>query len=129
MFSLGVFPIREYVYFLNEFYTEEKKYEIEVVDGINFKAEKYFDIRFNIISFPRPFTVIYWYETECLSFVPATEMFFCWIFKIREICCRANDCSIPFFLKTKRVNVDFFLGRRHRLRKETTISFFFVVED
>ena len=47
MFSLGVFPIREYVYFLNEFYTEEKKYEIEIVDGINFKAEKYFDIRLN----------------------------------------------------------------------------------
>ena len=47
MFSLGVFPIREYVYFLNEFYSEEKKYEIEIVDGINFKAEKYFDIRFN----------------------------------------------------------------------------------
>ena len=47
MFSLGVFPIKEYVYFLNKFYTEEKKYEIEIIDGIDFKAERYFDIRFN----------------------------------------------------------------------------------
>ena len=47
MFSLGVFPIKEYIYFLNEFYTEEKKYEIEIIDGIDFKAERYFDIRFN----------------------------------------------------------------------------------
>ena len=47
MFSLGVFPIKEYIYFLNEFYIEEKKYEIEIIDGIDFKAERYFDIRFN----------------------------------------------------------------------------------
>ena len=47
MFSLGVFPIKEYVYFLNKFYTEEKKYEIEIIDSIDFKAERYFDIRFN----------------------------------------------------------------------------------
>ena len=34
------------MYFLNEFYSE-KKFEIEIVDGVNFKAEKYFDIRIN----------------------------------------------------------------------------------
>ena len=28
-------------------YVEEKKYEIEIVDGIDFKASKYFDIRSN----------------------------------------------------------------------------------
>ena len=47
MLSMGVFPIKEYVYFLNEFYSELKKFEIEIVDGVNFKADKYFDIRIN----------------------------------------------------------------------------------
>ena len=46
-FSLGVFPVKEYIYRLNNFYNEEKKYEIEIVDGINFKASKYFDISVN----------------------------------------------------------------------------------
>ena len=45
--SLGSFPIREYVYFLKEFYDEFQKYEIEIVDGIDFKSSKYFDIRIN----------------------------------------------------------------------------------
>ena len=47
MFSLGVFPIKEYIYFLNEFYEEFQKYEIEIVDGVDFKAAKYFDIPVN----------------------------------------------------------------------------------
>ena len=42
--SLGSYPIKEYVYFLKEFYDEFQKYEIEIVDGIDFKAAKYFDI-------------------------------------------------------------------------------------
>ena len=46
-FSLGVFPVKEYIYRLNNFYNEEKKYEIRIVDGINFKASKYFDITIN----------------------------------------------------------------------------------
>ncbi len=45
--SLGSFPIREYVYFLKEFYDEFQKYEIEIVDGVDFKSSKYFDIRTN----------------------------------------------------------------------------------
>ena len=45
--SLGSFPIKEYVYFLKEFYDEFQKYEIEIVDGIDFKSSKYFDIRTN----------------------------------------------------------------------------------
>ena len=45
--SLGSFPIKEYVYFLKEFYEEFQKYEIEIVDGIDFKSSKYFDIRTN----------------------------------------------------------------------------------
>ena len=45
--SLGSYPIKEYIYFLNEFYEEFQKYEIEIVDGINFTADKYFDIRNN----------------------------------------------------------------------------------
>ena len=46
-FSLGTYPLKEYIYNLNNFYVEEKKYEIEIVDGIDFKASKYFDIRSN----------------------------------------------------------------------------------
>ena len=45
--SLGSFPVKEYVYFLKEFYDEFQKYEIEIVDGIDFKSSKYFDIRTN----------------------------------------------------------------------------------
>ena len=46
-FSLGKFPVKEYIYFLKEFYDEFEKYEIEIVDGIDFKASKYFDIPIN----------------------------------------------------------------------------------
>ena len=45
--SLGSYPIMEYVYFLKEFYDEFQKYEIEIVDGLDFKADRYFDIRNN----------------------------------------------------------------------------------
>ena len=45
--SLGSFPIKEYVYFLKEFYDEFQKYEIEIVDGVDFKSSKYFDIKTN----------------------------------------------------------------------------------
>ena len=45
--SLGSYPIKEYIYFLNEFYKEFQKYEIEIVDGVDFKAAKYFDITAN----------------------------------------------------------------------------------
>jgi hypothetical protein len=46
-FSLGKFPVKEYIYFLKEFYDEFEKYEIEIVDGLDFKAAKYFDIQIN----------------------------------------------------------------------------------
>ena len=46
-FSLGEFPVKEYIHFLHEFYQEEKKYEIEIVNGLNFEAKKYFDITAN----------------------------------------------------------------------------------
>ena len=45
--SLGSYPIKEYIYFLKEFYDEFEKYEIEIVDGLDFKAAKYFDIPVN----------------------------------------------------------------------------------
>ena len=47
LFTIGVYPIKEYINVLNNFYTEEKKYEIEIIDGIGFKADKYFDIPVN----------------------------------------------------------------------------------
>ena len=46
-FSLGEFPSKEYTHFLKEFYDEFQKYEIEIVDGLDFKASKYFDININ----------------------------------------------------------------------------------
>ena len=46
-FSLGEFPVKEYTLFLHEFYQEQKKYEIEIVDGLNFQATKFFDITIN----------------------------------------------------------------------------------
>ena len=45
--SLGSYPIKEYIYYLNEFYIEFKKFEIEIVDGLNFSVDKYFDIPTN----------------------------------------------------------------------------------
>ena len=45
--SLGHYPIKEYIYYLNEFYKEFEKFEIEIVDGLNFSVGKYFDIRNN----------------------------------------------------------------------------------
>ena len=47
IFSLGQFEIEDYVKFLNEFYKEFNKFEIEIIDGDAFKAAKYFDIRHN----------------------------------------------------------------------------------
>jgi len=47
VFSFGAYPIKEYIFFLYEFYEEIKKYEIEIVDGLNFEAKKYFDITVN----------------------------------------------------------------------------------
>ena len=45
--SLGSYPIKEYIYFLKEFYDEFQKYEIEIVDGLDFKVAKYFDVPVN----------------------------------------------------------------------------------
>ena len=47
LLSLGSFPIKEYIYKLNNFYIEEQRFEIEIIDGIDFKANKYFDISIN----------------------------------------------------------------------------------
>ena len=45
--SLGSYPIKEYIYYLNEFYKEFQRFEIEIVDGLNFSVDKYFDIPIN----------------------------------------------------------------------------------
>ena len=47
LFSLGHFPVKEYTYFLKEFYDEFQLYEIEIIDNKDFKASKYFDIKVN----------------------------------------------------------------------------------
>ena len=46
-FLLGTFPVKEYINRLNNFYKKENKYEIRIVDGVDFKAAKYFDITTN----------------------------------------------------------------------------------
>jgi len=46
-FSLGSYPIKEYIYYLNEFYKEFQRFEIEIVDGLDFSVDKYFDIPIN----------------------------------------------------------------------------------
>ena len=45
--TLGTFRIKEYIYLLHETYKEYQKYEIEIIDGFNFQASKYFDIAVN----------------------------------------------------------------------------------
>ena len=47
LFSLGHFPVKEYTYFLKEFYDAFQLYEIEIIDNKDFKASKYFDVRIN----------------------------------------------------------------------------------
>ena len=42
-----IFHQEDYAKFLNEFYKEFNKFEIEIIDGDGFKAAKYFDIRHN----------------------------------------------------------------------------------
>ena len=39
--------VKEYTHFLKIFYDDFQKYEIEIVDGLDFKASKYFDINTN----------------------------------------------------------------------------------
>jgi hypothetical protein len=46
-FSLGLFPVEQYVDLLQKLYDQDKKFEITIVDGINFKASKYFDLPIN----------------------------------------------------------------------------------
>ena len=46
-FSLGTYALKRYIDYLSNFYVEAKKFEIKIVDGIDFKAAKYFDITAN----------------------------------------------------------------------------------
>ena len=45
--SLGSYPIKEYIYLVHKLYEEYKKYEIEIIDGADFQASRYFDITIN----------------------------------------------------------------------------------
>ena len=45
--ALGTFPIKEYIYLLHKTYEEYEKYEIEIIDGADFQASRYFDITIN----------------------------------------------------------------------------------
>ena len=44
LFSIGTFDLKNYIDKLNQFYIKENRFEIEIVDGVGFKAAKYFDI-------------------------------------------------------------------------------------
>ena len=43
-FSLGFFPVESYITSLQKLYERDNKFEVTIVDGINFKASKYFDL-------------------------------------------------------------------------------------
>ena len=47
VFYFGTFPLKEYIYTMYKFYEEENLYQIQIVDGLNFEASKYFDITEN----------------------------------------------------------------------------------
>ena len=47
VFYFGTFPLKEYIYTMYKFYEEEGLYQIQIVDGLNFVASKYFDITEN----------------------------------------------------------------------------------
>ena len=44
VFYLGTFPLKEYIYTMYKYYESEGIYQIQIVDGLNFVASKYFDI-------------------------------------------------------------------------------------
>jgi len=44
LFSIGTFDLKKYIHKLSDFYNDEKRFEIEIIDGVGFKAAKYFDI-------------------------------------------------------------------------------------
>ena len=44
LFSIGTFDLKNYIDKLNQFYIKENRFEIQIVDGVGFKAAKYFDI-------------------------------------------------------------------------------------
>ena len=46
-FSLGVFPVDQYVDYIKQIYDKFNKFEIKILDEGEFKASKYFDIRIN----------------------------------------------------------------------------------
>ena len=47
VFYFGTFPLKEYIYTMYNFYKVEGIYQIQIVDGLNFVASKYFDIKEN----------------------------------------------------------------------------------
>ena len=47
LFELGKYESAKYASLLSGFSTENKNYEIEINDGLNFIAKKYFDITYN----------------------------------------------------------------------------------
>ena len=46
-YTITIITNRKKFYKLNNFYIEEQRFEIEIIDGIDFKASKYFDISIN----------------------------------------------------------------------------------
>ena len=58
VFYFGTFPLKEYIYTIYKFYEEEGIYQIQIVDGLNFVASKYFDITENNWKFDNLITSI-----------------------------------------------------------------------
>jgi len=53
VFYFGTFPLKEYIYTMYKYYETEGMYQIKIVDGLNFNANKYFDITENHWKFDK----------------------------------------------------------------------------
>ena len=53
VFYLGTFPLKEYIYTMYKYYESEGIYQIQIIDGLNFNANKYFDITENNWKFDK----------------------------------------------------------------------------
>ena len=67
VFYLGTFPLKEYIYTMYKYYESEGIYQIQIVDGLNFNANKYFDITENNWKFNKLISSVYKAYEICKS--------------------------------------------------------------
>ena len=67
VFYFGTFPLKEYIYTMYKYYESEGIYQIQIVDGLNFNANKYFDITENNWKFNKLISSVYEAYEICKS--------------------------------------------------------------